>query len=65
MEPHQQRVVEEEKELNDKLSKLRQFLASQSFVGIQPEEQIRLIRQAQYMTQYVHVLQERIKAFKD
>ena len=63
MQPHEQRVLDEKTELDDKLTKLRQFISSPTFTGLPSEEQVRLIRQAQYMTEYSNVLAERIGAF--
>jgi hypothetical protein len=61
--PHEDRVIEEAEQLENKLKLLRQFTASLTFVGIPVDEQVRLLRQAQYMTQYLGVLKERIQAF--
>jgi hypothetical protein len=61
--PHEDRVIEEAEQLENKLKLLRQFTASLTFVAIQVDEQVRLLRQAQYMTQYLGVLKERIEAF--
>ena len=63
MAPHQERVVAEKQDLDEKLSKLRQFISGLTFVGIETDEQVRLIRQEACMTDYSNVLGERIAAF--
>ena len=42
--PHQQRVIDEEKELNDKVSKLNNFIASELFKAVDSKEQDFLIK---------------------
>ena len=64
MLPHQQRVVDEKKELDDKLTKLIQFFDNALFQSISSDEQERLRRQSDIMTQYSVVLGERIAAFE-
>lgn len=63
MQPHQQRVVNEKKELDDKLSKLVMFTHGDIFRTLVPEERDRLEKQATAMTQYSQILGERIAAF--
>jgi hypothetical protein len=69
MQPHQRRVVDEQKELADRLLKLRLFIgdgldnASPIFAALAPQEQARLIVQAHYMTGYNDVLKSRIAHF--
>jgi len=64
MEPHQQRVIDEQRELNDKLSKLSSFMATTSFVElVQMDERKRLIVQQAIMKKYNAILCDRIKAF--
>jgi len=64
MKPHQQRVVEEQKELSEKLSKLLIFIAqSPVYAALPDNEKERLNRQSKYMALYSDVLVERIKAF--
>lgn len=62
MEPHQQRVVTERDELNEKLAKLTTFITGPSpiYVGLPDAEKLRLSRQLTYMTEYSNVLDERI-----
>jgi hypothetical protein len=61
--PHQQRVVEEKKELDDKLFRLRLFLASEKIVSVPQVELERLHRQLDAMQEYSNILSERIDAF--
>lgn len=63
MKEYQLRVIEEQKELNDKFHKLSSFLNSDKILDTTPEEQHRLIRQMVFMEAYSNVLSERIKAF--
>ncbi len=65
MEPHQQRVVAERNELDERLAKLEEFRDySPIFKGLSKAEQRRLVRQASYMELYRDVLDERIEAFE-
>lgn len=61
--PYQQRVIDEKNELDEKLSALRQFLESDKFAQVDPEEQRRMQDQAKYMQQYSDVLWLRIDNF--
>lgn len=63
MQPHQQRVVDEKNELDDKLTKLKAFHSTQLFAGLDPDERDRLHSQAEYMGKYSDILAERIAAF--
>jgi hypothetical protein len=64
MEPHQLRVVVERDELKDKLDKLNAFINSDKFTElVETEEQHRLMRQANLMSSYLDVLNERILNF--
>ena len=63
MQPHQQRVVDEQKDLQDKLEKLKNFHASAIFIGLAPAEQARLFAQAVFMGAYNDILKDRIDAF--
>lgn len=66
MEPHQQRVVDEKIELDEKLNKLTAFvgLNNSIFNSLPSQEQLRLSRQRHIMEQYLEVLGERIAAFE-
>lgn len=65
MAPHQERVVNEKAELDEKLQKLSAFTTMQNatFEGLPHAEKDRLIRQRGIMEQYSAVLAERIAAF--
>lgn len=63
MEPYQQRVVDEKRELDEKLDKLIEFVKTDAFKLINSEEQGRLKRQLAIMEQYSMVLSERIVHF--
>ena len=64
MQPHQQRVIDEKNELDEKREKLSAFKASNPLYFQLPEaEQHRLSRQLAIMTEYSEVLGERIEAF--
>lgn len=62
--PHQQRVVAEKAELDDRLYKLDAFILDNPlFAKLPPEEQERLARQSQAMAVYSGILDERIACF--
>ena len=61
--PHQQRVVEEEAELADRLKKLGLFFTTEIYATLEVEEQLRLRRQQSAMADYLAILQDRIVAF--
>lgn len=65
LQPHQQRVVDEHKELSDKLSKLLSFFQGSIFPTLSDAERSRLRNQARFMDGYAAVLEERIAAFKE
>ena len=63
---HQQRVVQEKEELDEKLSKLSAFIDSPDFtITVKDENEIaRLVCQEEIMKDYSEILAERIAAFK-
>jgi hypothetical protein len=62
--PHQQRVIDEKKELDDKATKLSQFIGTNPlFETIDAEEQERMKEQCEIMWQYSEILGKRITAF--
>ena len=63
--PHQQRVVDEKRDLDEKLKKLTAFISSESFATIvqDADERGRLVCQEEIMKDYSAVLGERIAAF--
>jgi hypothetical protein len=63
LQPHQQRVVAEKTELDEKLAKLDAFGRTPLFASLPADEQGRLNRQHSLMEQYSAVLGERIAAF--
>lgn len=64
MQPHEERVVEELKDLMGKREKLGAFIAARhTFEALPGDEQERLGRQHIIMLDYEGVLQERIAAF--
>ena len=65
LQPHQQRVVEEKSELDEKLSKLSAFTRSSKFSTMvaDGDERYRLRVQEEIMKYYSKILAERITAF--
>ena len=64
MQPHQQRVVDEKKDLDEKLDRLKAFLeTSPIFNGLPADERERLGRQFDVMAEYSSILSQRIAAF--
>lgn len=62
--PHQQRVVDEKAELDDKAKKLSAFIGeSPIFPTLDPAEQERMKEQNDIMWQYSEILGKRIAAF--
>lgn len=64
MQPHQQRVVEEKSELDERRTKLGEFKNTDLFASLPWQEQERLNTQAHIMTMYSAILGERITHFK-
>jgi hypothetical protein len=64
MQPFQQRVVDEKRELDEKSEKLLAFINGKIFQSLTSAEQERMHRQWQYMNGYSGVLGERIEAFE-
>jgi hypothetical protein len=63
MQPHQERVVAEKRELDEKLVKLGAFLEGSFFPTLSADEQGRLTEQASVMKRYSEILGDRIAAF--
>ena len=65
LQPHQQRVVDEKNELDEKLKKLRAFCSQVGgiFDALPTEEKQRLTEQEGHMAAYSEVLGRRIAAF--
>lgn len=66
MQPHQERVVAEKKEVDDKLEKLLAFIDAGKgpiFLKLVTEERERLTTQGRIMKEYSDILADRIAAF--
>ena len=64
MKPHQQRVVDEKIELDDRAKKLSEFIGTNPlFDKLEPAEQERMKIQNDLMWQYSEILGQRIAAF--
>ena len=64
MQPHQQRVVDEKNELDEKAKKLSEFIGnSDIFPLLDAAEQERLKAQSDIMRRYSEILGQRIAAF--
>jgi hypothetical protein len=63
MQSHQQRVVDEKRELDEKREKLGLFKNTDIFASLPWQEQERLNTQAHIMTMYSAILGERISNF--
>ena len=64
MQPFQQRVVDECRELRGRLDKLNQFVETEMFNQLPHVEKGRLLRQRSLMSDYADVLNERIVNFR-
>lgn len=64
MNDWQQRVIDEKRELCERLAKLRQFFVTTAFAEMDSESRELMKRQAKIMQNYTNVLNERIKRFK-
>lgn len=63
MKPHQERVVVERDELQEKITKLGAFFDTKVYKELDENEQIRLSSQIEFMQAYCNVLNARIAAF--
>lgn len=63
LKPHQERVVEEKKDLDTKIDKLKDFVEGPVHGTLVEEEQKRLATQLHHMKEYATVLGQRIAAF--
>lgn len=63
--PHQQRVVDEKRELDEKIQKLTAFVYSEKLTSVvkDDDERRRLLQQDELMRQYSRILSERIANF--
>ncbi len=60
---HELRVIEEHKQLEERIGKLVKFVASDIFMRLPPSQQGLMKRQYKVMTEYSDILAERIKGF--
>jgi hypothetical protein len=63
LQPHQQRVVQERDDLQERTTKLDAFIQSPLFKTVDPAEQTRLGRQSALMHDLLLLLNERIAVF--
>jgi len=63
LSPHQQRVLSEKLELDEKIAKLEAFFPTAIFRGLPGDEQFVLFRQIEAMRFYAEILEERIAGF--
>lgn len=63
MQAHEQRVIEEKKELDQKLEKLNAFTGTPTFSALGEEDTMLLLKQLRVMEQYSSILQQRIDRF--
>ena len=63
MQPHQERVVAEKRDLDDKIQKLTAFIGGTIFANLPDDERSRLSIQLQHMNGYSEILSQRIAAF--
>ena len=64
MQDFQQRVVDEKRELDDKISRLKPFVEGEKFKELPPDERARMNRQLFHMECCAVILGERIAAFQ-
>ena len=60
MEPFEQRLIDEHKELEDRLNKLNKFLSTPTFDGLELTEKSLLLAHKSCMTGYYEVLTVRL-----
>jgi len=63
MQPHQQRVIDQAAELDERLGDLVSFLPTPLCLSLPFDERSMLSRQAQVMAEYSAILHERIAKF--
>lgn len=63
LQPHQERVIEEEGVLAEKLDRLNEFINGKAFGKLPPEERRLMRQQAKHMLGYRDVLRFRINGF--
>lgn len=60
MLPHQERVLTEKNELDEKIKRLDDFIHGAVYINLPEVERLRLVRQWCHMRDYSNVLGERI-----
>jgi len=63
MQPHQQRVIDEQRDLDERIAKLAKFVESPPFKSVPYAEQGRMSDQLEVMLIYSSILGERIADF--
>lgn len=63
IQPHQQRVIDEQSALDEKIDKLHVFFETDTCASLPADEQLRLNRQYGAMIEYSKILGERIAVF--
>lgn len=63
LQPHQQRVLAERDELQDRVGKLILFTDTSIYRKLEPAERWRLVHQLTAMRKYLQILNERIDAW--
>ena len=63
MEDFKERVVQEKKELDSKITRLSGFIFSDEFMAVMKDEQERMEKQLYVMIDYSRCLKDRIAAF--
>lgn len=63
LQPHQQRVVEEKQQLDEKREKLKTFIDREIFQSLEKDYQTLLIQQLESMDSYSEILGKRIDRF--
>lgn len=63
LEDWQERVVDEQSELFERLEKLVEFTCSEQFKSLPVDKQEQLVQQAHHMNAYNDILTARIEAF--
>lgn len=64
MQEFQQRVVEEKRDLDEKIQKLEPFTITKTYCELPRAEQARLVEQLNAMNEYSMILGNRIAAFQ-
>ncbi|MGJ0638047.1 crAss001_48 related protein [Xenorhabdus bovienii] len=63
MQPHQQRVIDELTELDEKIEKLSDFIGDAIYKGLNETDRFLLAMQLSAMKAYSEILHKRVKRF--